>query len=589
MRIPHTPEGVLGFWLGPLRDVGAASEHGWRERMLRWRVGVFARAFEDPEFSDAQREFYEALHELGESRVFAPSAGWDTPHGQLAKLIVLDQFPRCVYRGTPLAYENDAQTVPMLKHIFEQGWDTREYNVMERLWAYIALSHPENRELQELSVLKWTQWSADLIAAAPREHRRVNQRVGWNFVKAVIEHSEAVLLHGKFPHRNPILCRPHRAGEVHYLTSEMRPPWSFTQPPRADYYALHAALHASDKWADCRAIDRELLGKLHDKLGLSRTDPGATLMDVFDVLGRDTVAFREVYRHARLRRNEALQHALTRGPLVPYLAKIQKAIFKEAPQQEGAQSARLRVPKVIDVPALNLAIGCPMLDRGEVTAPRSAIDNFMRKTGFAPRPFGELFERYQEAIAEAHATYEATQDGMRRRAPVERRAFDHIASGLFAPSPAREGVLGTLYELLDLDYDGTVDAGEMLVALVALCSGSVEDKLRVCFRVFDADGSGKLDAAELADLVHTTLLRGLHVVEALCRNYLPEGQRESTELVTLFSLANFSLIEQVAERALSDADKNGDGQLDEEEFVAWGKAHPLFKQLLTLSEQMFWE
>jgi Ca2+-binding EF-hand superfamily protein len=192
-------------------------------------------------------------------------------------------------------------------------------------------------------------------------------------------------------------------------------------------------------------------------------------------------------------------------------------------------------------------------------------------------------------VAQAHAAYELTQDGVRRRAPVERRAFDHIASGLFAPSPARDSALSTLYELLDLDYDGTVDAGEMLVALVALCKGSVEDKLRVCFRVFDADGSGTLDKDELSDLVHTTLLRGLHVVEALFRNYLPEGKRESTELVTLFSLANFSLIEQVAERALLDADKDGDGRLDEAEFVQWGKQHPLFKQLLTLSEHMFWE
>jgi Ca2+-binding EF-hand superfamily protein len=206
-------------------------------------------------------------------------------------------------------------------------------------------------------------------------------------------------------------------------------------------------------------------------------------------------------------------------------------------------------------------------------------------------PFKELYAGYQQLAADAERKSlvddEPMHEGMRRRSPIERRAFEKLASRMFEPSPARDQVLATLYELLDLDYDGTVDAGEMLVALVALCSGSIDEKLSVCFQVFDADHSGRLDQAELADLVHTTLLRGLHVVEALFRNYLPEGSRESTELVTLFSLANFSAIEQVAQRALSEADADGDGRVDEAEFRAWAAKHPLLRQLLTLSQVLF--
>lgn len=586
--IEPTPEGVLSFWLGSLRDVGDASEERWRERMLRWRVGVFARGFEDPAFSAAQREFYEALHREGADQVFSPRDRWDTPHGWLARLVVLDQFPRCVYRGTPLAYANDELTAPMLRHICERGWDLSEYNVIERLWVYVPLSHPEDRELQELSVAKWMQWSADLVSASPREHRRVNQRVGWSFVKAVIEHGEAVLLHGKFPHRNAILCRPHRAGEVHYLTSEMRPLWSFTQPPRPDYYALHAALHASDRHLDCRAVDRVELAAFHRTLGLDPDAPERSLMGVFDAVRQDRIGFRDLYRHAVQRSHTALLDALVAGPaLSPHLDRVTRAIFKDESPEWPPRRPRASVPKVIDVPALNLAIGCPLLDRGDVSVPRSAIEGFLAKTGFRPRRFDELFVCYREVVAEAIASYDFTRDGVRQTVPIDRRAFERVAGGLFDPSPMREAALSTLHELLDLDYDGAVDAGEMLVALMALCTGDAADKLRVCFQVFDADGSGYLDDRELRELVHTTLLRGLHVVEALFRDYAPEDTRETTELVVLFSLADFSAIERAARRALAEADADEDGRVDEAEFAAWAGKHPLFRQLLTLSDALF--
>jgi uncharacterized protein (DUF924 family)/Ca2+-binding EF-hand superfamily protein len=579
---------VLSFWLGPLRDVSSATEEHWRDRMLRWRVGVFARAFEDLAFGEAQRELLQRLHELGMERFFAPREPWETPRGVLAKLIVLDQFPRSVHRGTPLAYESDALTAPMLRDICARGWDLGEHNLIERLWVYVALSHPEDRDLQELSVAKWTQWSTDLIAASPKEHRRVNQRVGWYFVKAVIEHAEAVLLHGKFPHRNPILCRPHRAGEVHYLTSELRPLWSFTQPPRPDYYALHAALHATDRFADCRGFPRETLAAFHRALELDPNDPAQSLMDVFDVLGSERVGFRDLYRHATVPSGAPWLERARKSPLLTrHLQQVTRAIFKDPAATWPPRSARASVPKVIDVPALNLAILCPLLDRGEVYVPRAAIASFVDRTGFAPRPFRELFQRYKSVLAGATATFELTQHGVRRRMPVDRRGFEQLVRPLFSDSPALESVLGTLYELLDLDYDGTVDAGEILVALVALCSGSLEEKLEVCFQIFDADQSGRLDRDELRDLVHTTLLRGLHVVEAIFRSHLPEGTRESVQLVLLFSLANFSAIEESAERALQSADRDGDGMVDEAEFRAWARTHPMLTQLLTLSQALF--
>jgi Ca2+-binding EF-hand superfamily protein len=395
-------------------------------------------------------------------------------------------------------------------------------------------------------------------------------------------------MHGKFPHRNPIMCRPHRAGEVHYLTSELRPPWSFTQPPQADYYALHAALHTCERFADCRAIDANLLRAFHGVVGLDADAPQRSLMDVFEVLKVERVSFRELYRHITLQRNaEIYASALASPGLAPHLRKVTLAIFKDGAADRAQRSGRAKVPKVIDVPALNVAIGCPLLDRGDVCVPRSAIEAFVTRTGFKRCAFSELHERYRVLVADASASFEHTSKGVRRSAPIERRAFERMASVLFEESPALEGVLTTLYELLDLDYDGTVDAGELLVALNALCSGGLEAKLDVCFDVFDRDGSGFLDRDELWDLLHTTLLRGLNLVEALFLQYLPEDRAPGGEELVLFSLADFSAIEQASVRALSEADADADGSVDRAEFRAWAAAHPLLGQLFRLSESLF--
>ena len=63
------------------------------------------------------------------------------PKGMLAKLIVLDQFPRSVYRGTATAYANDPVTVRLAEHLCTTTWDVTEYNIMERMWVYVPLSH----------------------------------------------------------------------------------------------------------------------------------------------------------------------------------------------------------------------------------------------------------------------------------------------------------------------------------------------------------------------------------------------------------------------------------------------------------------
>ncbi len=352
---PRTPEGVFHFWLGQMRSVGDASRDNWRDRMLMWRLGPFARSAEDRDFFNAQRDWCEQIHKEGIDGFFSDPE-WETPKGLLAKLIVLDQFPRSVYRGTPAAYANDPMTVRLAEHLCTTNWDMTEYNIMERMWVYVPLSHAEELALQELCVEKYVQWSRELVAAVPSGRRRINQFISWSFIKASIEHSDALLIFGRFPHRNAILGREHKAGEPRYLNDPVRPLWTFTQPPRPDYFAILGALCRFDKGLDQEGIRPEPLAELHRAAGLSLDGPDS-LMDVFELAGDGAVAYTTLYSHMLLQEKEQAFEAVCRAPVVEDLfQQIKALILKDPGESWPPKSAKYSVTPVIDVAAINAVI-----------------------------------------------------------------------------------------------------------------------------------------------------------------------------------------------------------------------------------------
>ena len=348
----RSPEAVLNFWLGPLRTAADASRRNWQRGMSRWRLGPFARGTEDPDVLRPQREWCEQIHREGPDCFFRDAA-WDTPKGLLAKLIVLDQFPRSVYRGTALAYANDPFTASLSWQVCETGGDFAHYNVIERFWLYLPLAHAEDLKLQERSIEKFARWSADLIAEAPPERRRINQFVSWSIIKAAIEHSETLLLFGRFPHRNAALQRPHRGGEPRYLADAMRPLWSFTQPPDPDYFALLGALCRMGDGLDQHRITREALADLLRAAGLSPDDP-ASPMDVFGLAGDDVVLYPFLYRHLLLPEQARTFDLLRQVPLVVDLTNaVKRLILKDGDLHWPPKSAKHSLRPVIDVAALN--------------------------------------------------------------------------------------------------------------------------------------------------------------------------------------------------------------------------------------------
>ena len=364
----RSPEAVLDFWLGRLRTAEDASRENWQQGMLKWRMGPFARGAENPHVLQFQRDWCEQMHREGLDRFFRDPV-WDTPKGFLAKLIVLDQFPRGVYRGTALAYANDRLTAPLSRKACESGRDFAEYNAIERFWIYVPLAHAEDLKLQELAIEKMSRWSVDLTADVPPHRRRINQFVSWSIVKGAIEHSEALLLFDRFPHRNVALQRAHRGGEPRYLTDAMRPLWSFTQPPDPDYFALLGALYRTENGLDESRITRNALAALLRAAGVSPDDPAAP-MDVFDLVGDDVVPYPPLYRHLTLPEHAGTFDILRRMPLVIELTNsVKSLILKGGDLTWPPKSAKHSYEPVIDVAALNALV------RGGVRSGAAAVES----------------------------------------------------------------------------------------------------------------------------------------------------------------------------------------------------------------------
>ena len=419
----RTPEAVLDFWLGRLRTASDASRRNWQEGMLRWRLGPFARSAEDSNFLRAQREWCEQMHREGPDRFFRDPV-WDTPKGLLARLIVLDQFPRGVYRGTPLAYANDSLAASLSWQACEAGREFAHYNAIERFWIYLPLVHVEDLQFQELSIEKFARWSADLIAEARPDRRRINQFVSWSIVRAAIEHTETLLLFDRFPHRNAVMQRPHRGGEVRYLTDPMRPLWSFTQPPDPDYFALLGALCRMGNGLDESRISREALAGLLRAAGLSPEDP-ASPMDVFG-LADDVAPYPVLYRHLCLPEHALTFDLLRRIPQVADLTKaVKRLILKDGGLPWPPRSAKDSIRPAIDVAALNALVrgrGPPGAAPGETSigsGPRG--DGGGRETPSDPgrEPPRVLSLAIRNASLELERVGEAVEDF------AERNGFPH--------------------------------------------------------------------------------------------------------------------------------------------------------------------
>ncbi len=188
MSLPERAQAPIDFWFGPPGDPD-------RERHRE----IWFRSTE--EFDAALRREFLADYE-------AAAAGelesWESsPEGALALLLLLDQVPRNIFRGTPRSYATDAAARAVADRALARGFDERVAPAW-RLFFYMPFHHSELIADQRRSVA--------LFAALPRNPDRGGslRRYGHPYV-------EVIERFGRFPHRNEILGRQSTPEERAFL------------------------------------------------------------------------------------------------------------------------------------------------------------------------------------------------------------------------------------------------------------------------------------------------------------------------------------------------------------------------------------
>jgi uncharacterized protein (DUF924 family) len=138
----------------------------------------------------------------------------EPPRGRLALIVVLDQFSRNVYRGSPLSYAQDPEALELAVGGIDAGMD-RELSPMERIFFWMPLGHSEDLALQERVVRHQEEEAAN---APP--HLREMAEFGISQARAV---RDVIARFGRHPHRNEILGRESTTEELKYLRTKTPP------------------------------------------------------------------------------------------------------------------------------------------------------------------------------------------------------------------------------------------------------------------------------------------------------------------------------------------------------------------------------
>jgi uncharacterized protein (DUF924 family) len=176
-------ERVLTFWFGsPDSEEFGRPRKAWFEKNAAFDAEI-AEKFGDDHHRAARGE----LDHLAESA-----------EGCVALMILLDQFPRNMFRGSPHAFATDSKALTMARLAIERGFDSQVLPIY-RKFLYLPFEHSENRADQEYCVALF-QTGGDA-----------------EDVKWAMQHRDIIARFGRFPHRNAVLGRESTPEELAFL------------------------------------------------------------------------------------------------------------------------------------------------------------------------------------------------------------------------------------------------------------------------------------------------------------------------------------------------------------------------------------
>ncbi|MEB3322499.1 MAG: DUF924 family protein [Synechococcaceae cyanobacterium] len=171
------PAEVLRFWFEQTRP-------------RQW----FAR---DPAFDALLRDRFLGLTGRAVAGELAP---WgEAPRSGLALVLLLDQFPRQIWRDTARAFAGDGRALALSQRAVASGWVAAETEQARRQFWLMPLMHSEELAVQEAALPLFQRFCDARTADFARRHRDVIARFG------------------RFPHRNKVLGRASTPRELAFL------------------------------------------------------------------------------------------------------------------------------------------------------------------------------------------------------------------------------------------------------------------------------------------------------------------------------------------------------------------------------------
>jgi uncharacterized protein (DUF924 family) len=181
----------------------------------------FADAADSPAAAAARGEFWFQVNEKVDRQIWflfadtlsdAASGLFDVwaeePDGRLALIILLDQCPRNMYRGTAEVFRHDPRAMALAREGVECG-QLESLSVPEQLFFLLPYQHSEKLAIQKAGVELY-----EIVAAKAADEWRA---VAEGYRDFAVRHYDIIAQFGRFPHRNQVLGRQSSGAEERYL------------------------------------------------------------------------------------------------------------------------------------------------------------------------------------------------------------------------------------------------------------------------------------------------------------------------------------------------------------------------------------
>ena len=185
---------ILMFWFGPLDSEGLSAPE---------QHGLWFKSSEETD-NTCREQFGAAV----EQAIAGSLDDWaDSDRGLMALILLLDQFPRNIYRGTAAAFSGDPRALGLAQQAIA-GARHLQLPLIHRVFLYLPLEHCEDLAVQEQCVSLFQE-----MATATG----LEQMTG--FSRYAAAHRDVIARFGRFPHRNIMLGRESTVAELEHMAT----------------------------------------------------------------------------------------------------------------------------------------------------------------------------------------------------------------------------------------------------------------------------------------------------------------------------------------------------------------------------------